>query len=206
MARTRTTKTLAQRIDLNYFKRPTPLKRAKLWLSVLAPALALAWVAWLAAAKDSRAYSSGRLSAAHAVQCDACHARNAGAFSAKAERGVPRVPRRSDASLIARFGAELRELPQRTPGPGEPCRGERRGVRAVPWRFEAGRWWNALRIAYREFCERASGICGAANFRRTARQRSGNDPAESCDAPQTDTARSDGADGEVGMRKPPPAF
>jgi hypothetical protein len=91
MARTRTTKTLAQRIDLNYFKRPTPLKRAKLWLSVLAPALALAWVAWLAAAKDSRAYSSGRLSAAHAVleeQCDACHARNAGAFSAKAENAA----------------------------------------------------------------------------------------------------------------------
>ena len=29
MARTRTTKNLAQRIDLNYFKRPTPFKRAK---------------------------------------------------------------------------------------------------------------------------------------------------------------------------------
>jgi len=30
VARTRTTKKLAQRIDLNYFKRPTPLKRAKI--------------------------------------------------------------------------------------------------------------------------------------------------------------------------------
>lgn len=88
MARTRTTKKLAQRIDLNYFKRPTPLKRAKLWLSVLAPLLALAWIAWLAETKDSRAYSSGRLSAAHAVleqQCAACHVRKAGAFSANAE-------------------------------------------------------------------------------------------------------------------------
>ena len=45
MARTRTTKKLAQRIDLNYFKRPTPLKRAKFWLSVAVPALALVWIA-----------------------------------------------------------------------------------------------------------------------------------------------------------------
>jgi hypothetical protein len=45
VARTRTTKKLAQRIDLNYFKRPTPLKRAKLWLSLLLPLLALVWIA-----------------------------------------------------------------------------------------------------------------------------------------------------------------
>ena len=88
MARTRTTKKLAQRIDLNYFKRATPLKRAKFWLSVLLPVLAVAWVAWLVAAKDSRAYSSGRLSGAHAVlerQCAACHVQKAGAFSAEAQ-------------------------------------------------------------------------------------------------------------------------
>lgn len=87
MARTRTTKKLAQRIDLNYFKRPTALKRAKLWLSVAIPALALAWIAWHGLARDSRVYSSGRMSAAHAVletQCGACHVQTAGAFSAKA--------------------------------------------------------------------------------------------------------------------------
>ena len=88
MARTRTTKKLAQRIDLNYFKRPTPLKRAKLWLALLLPAIALVWIAGHFIARDSRVYSSGRLSNPHAVfetQCAACHVQRAGEFSAKAE-------------------------------------------------------------------------------------------------------------------------
>jgi hypothetical protein len=87
VARTRTTKKLAQRIDLNYFKRPTPMKRAKLWLSVLLPLLALLWIGERAISKDSRVYSSGRLSEPHAVlekECAACHVQQAGAFSAKA--------------------------------------------------------------------------------------------------------------------------
>ena len=87
MARTRTTKKLAQRIDLNYFKRPTRLKRARFWLSVLAPLLALIWIAERTILKDARVYSSGRLSEPHAVletQCAACHVQQAGASSAKA--------------------------------------------------------------------------------------------------------------------------
>jgi hypothetical protein len=87
VARTRTTKKLAQRIDLNYFKRPSPYKRAKFWLSLLLPVVALAWIAWRTFAKDSRVYSSGRMSAAHAVlerECATCHLQQAGAFSAKA--------------------------------------------------------------------------------------------------------------------------
>ncbi len=87
MPRTRTTKKLAQRIDLNYFKRPTRLKRAKFWLSVGLPALALVWIGWIGVARDSRVYSSGRMSEAHAVleaQCAACHVQTAGAFPAKA--------------------------------------------------------------------------------------------------------------------------
>jgi hypothetical protein len=87
LARTRTTKKLAQRIDLNYFKRPTPLKRAKLWLSILLPLLALVWIAERTLTKDSRVYSSGRMSEPHAVlekECSACHVQQAGAFSAKA--------------------------------------------------------------------------------------------------------------------------
>ena len=87
MARTRTTKKLAQRIDLNYFKRPTLLKRAKFWLSMALPAIALVWIAWHAFVRDSRVYSSGRMSAAHAVletECAACHVQTAGTFSAKA--------------------------------------------------------------------------------------------------------------------------
>lgn len=87
MARTRTTKKLAQRIDLNYFKRPTPLKRAKFWLSILLPFLALIWIAWRGLSGDHRVYSSGRMSRAHAVlekECSACHVQQAGVFSAKA--------------------------------------------------------------------------------------------------------------------------
>jgi hypothetical protein len=87
MARTRTTKKLAQRIDLNYFKRPTPLKRAKFWLGVLLPLLALIWIAWRGFSGDHRVYSSGRMSRAHAIlekECAACHVQQADAFSAKA--------------------------------------------------------------------------------------------------------------------------
>jgi hypothetical protein len=87
MSRTRTTKTVAQRIDLNYFKRPTPFKRAKLWLAILAPAIALVWLGWHFFRHDPRVFSSGRLSKAHAVlekQCTACHVRQAGGFSAMA--------------------------------------------------------------------------------------------------------------------------
>src|SRR5712664_2784182 len=86
VARTRTTKKLAQRIDLNYFKRPTPLKRAKFWLSLLLPLLALMWISWRGLSGDHRVYSSGRMSKAHAVlekDCSACHLQTAGAFSAK---------------------------------------------------------------------------------------------------------------------------
>jgi hypothetical protein len=87
VARTRTTKKLAQRIDLNYFKRPTRFKRARLWLSILLPLLALMWIAERTISKDSRVYSSGRMSGAHAVletQCAACHVQQAGVFSAHA--------------------------------------------------------------------------------------------------------------------------
>ncbi len=87
MARTRTTKKLAQRIDLNYFKRPTPYKRAKLLLTVLVPLLALGWIAWRGFSRDSRVYSSGRMSEPHAVlekQCAVCHLQKAGEFSSKA--------------------------------------------------------------------------------------------------------------------------
>ena len=87
MARTRTTKKLAQRIDLNYFKRSTPFKRAKFWLSVLLPAFAFAWIAWHFLVRDHRVYSSGRLSSAHAVlekECAACHLEQAGQLSAAA--------------------------------------------------------------------------------------------------------------------------
>jgi hypothetical protein len=91
MARTRTTKKLAQRIDLDYFKRSTPLKRAKLWLAILLPAIALIWITAHFVTHDSRVYSSGRLSEPHAVfetQCAACHMQRAGSYSARAENSA----------------------------------------------------------------------------------------------------------------------
>jgi len=87
VARTRTTKKLAQRIDLNYFKRPTRLKRAKFWLSLLLPLLALTWISWRGFAGDHRVYSNGSLSQAHAIlekECSACHVQKAEAFSSEA--------------------------------------------------------------------------------------------------------------------------
>ena len=86
MPRTRTTKKLAQRIDLNYFKRPHPLRHWRFVLSVALPALAVAWLAWYGIRRDHRVYSAGALSSAHAVltkQCAACHVTTAGFFSEK---------------------------------------------------------------------------------------------------------------------------
>jgi hypothetical protein len=83
VARSRTTKKLAQRIDLNYFKRPSPFKRARFWLCVLLPLFALVWISWRAFAGDNRVYSSGRMSTAHAVlekECAECHVRQGGEF------------------------------------------------------------------------------------------------------------------------------
>jgi hypothetical protein len=75
-------------VDLNYFKRATPLKRAKLWLSLLLPLLAIGWISWYALHKDARVYSSGRMSEPHAIlekNCAACHVQKAAVFSAKAD-------------------------------------------------------------------------------------------------------------------------
>jgi hypothetical protein len=120
VARTRTTKKLAQRIDLNYFKRPTPLKRAKFWLCVAAPALALIWIAWHAFARDSRVYSSGSMSQAHAVlgaECNACHVQTAGTFSAKA----------SDAACLSCHDAPMHYAANTDAGDCATCHTEHRG-------------------------------------------------------------------------------
>jgi hypothetical protein len=84
--RTRTTKKLAQRIDLDYFKRPHPLRHWRFLLSVGFPALAVVWLVWYGIRGDRRVYSAGSLSSAHAVltkQCAACHVTQAGFFSEK---------------------------------------------------------------------------------------------------------------------------
>ncbi len=120
VARTRTTKKLAQRIDLNYFKRPTPFKRAKFWLSLLLPLLTLLWIAERAIFKDSRVYSSGHLSEPHAVlekECAACHAQKAGAFSAKA----------ADNACLACHDGPIHHAAQTATPSCETCHTEHRG-------------------------------------------------------------------------------
>ena len=124
MARTRTTKKLAQRIDLNYFKRPTPRKRAKVWLSLLLLLLALFWIAEKTLSHDSRVYSSGRLSRAHAVlesDCAACHVRQAGAFSAKA----------ADTACLDCHDGPAHHAPRSAPPDCASCHTEHRGFTSL---------------------------------------------------------------------------
>ena len=86
LRRTRTTKKLAKRIDLQYFARPHPFRRYRFWLSVAVPILALTWFLAQRAQGGQKVYSSGPLSHAHAVftqQCILCHTTQAGVFSAR---------------------------------------------------------------------------------------------------------------------------
>ncbi|MFQ5960392.1 MAG: hypothetical protein ACE5MG_03275 [Candidatus Methylomirabilales bacterium] len=76
MARPRTPKGIAKRIELQYFKRLHPFRRWKRILTIAAPALAAVWLIVLAARGDQRIYTSGPVSTAHAmfgVQCAQCH-------------------------------------------------------------------------------------------------------------------------------------
>jgi len=86
LRRTRTTKKLAKRIDLQYFAHPHPFRRWRFWLSLSIPAIALGWFITQRAQGGQKVYSSGQLSRAHAVfteQCALCHVTQAGAFTAR---------------------------------------------------------------------------------------------------------------------------
>jgi hypothetical protein len=86
LRRTRTTKKLAKRIDLQYFAHPHPFRRWRFWLSVAVPLIAMGWFITQRAQGGQKVYSSGQLSHAHAVftqQCTLCHVPQAGAFSAQ---------------------------------------------------------------------------------------------------------------------------
>jgi hypothetical protein len=83
--RVRTTKNLAKRMDLQYFKQAHPLRSWRLWLSILVPVVAIGWFA-VARANSQKVYSSGPLSEAHAVlgkNCGVCHATTLGFFHEK---------------------------------------------------------------------------------------------------------------------------
>ena len=84
MPRIRNAKTVAKRIDLQYFAKLSPFRRWVLILSVALPLLAAGWILGKERLHEQAAYSSGPISSAHAVfgqQCEMCHVRGA-SFSA----------------------------------------------------------------------------------------------------------------------------
>lgn len=83
----RTTKQIAQRIDLNYFKRRSPWRTWRLALSILLPCLGVVWLAAYGLARNNWPYSVGKLSPAHAVltqRCETCHISRMSSFRATA--------------------------------------------------------------------------------------------------------------------------
>lgn len=76
MPRVRTTKSLAKRIDLQYFTRRSVFGKWRLWLSVGIPVLGVAWLVYARVARNQNVYTKGPLSSAHAVlttNCSLCH-------------------------------------------------------------------------------------------------------------------------------------
>ena len=74
--RTRTTKKLAQRIDLNYFKRAYPIPRWRRILTVVVTVVGLAWLIGAGLRGKQSAYNAGPLSHSHQLltrNCAACH-------------------------------------------------------------------------------------------------------------------------------------
>jgi hypothetical protein len=120
MARTRTTKKLAQRIDPEYFRRPQSMRRLRLALSIAVSAAALVWVFGLGVAGKQHIYQAGTLSRAHAVlsdQCGACHVAATSSF-----RKAP-----ADQACLACHDGPIHHANQlSTPG-CVPCHSEHRG-------------------------------------------------------------------------------
>jgi hypothetical protein len=74
--RTRTTKKLAQRINLNYFQKLHGIPRWRRILSAAFTILGLAWLGWYAVAGSPKPYNAGPLARTHALlgqKCGACH-------------------------------------------------------------------------------------------------------------------------------------
>lgn len=75
--RTRSTKTLSQRIDREYFKRLYPIPRWRRLLTLIFSGIGLAWVAWSSAAGSGEVFNAGPLARAHHLlegNCATCHA------------------------------------------------------------------------------------------------------------------------------------
>jgi len=122
MARSkRTTKSLAQRIDLSYFKRRHPFRWWRTILAIAAPAVALLWFGGLAVANHKKMYSAGPVSPAHSVfgtRCELCHVTRAGFFSRQVK---------DDKCLSCHDGPVHQASQVFTPGCAS-CHGEHRGA------------------------------------------------------------------------------
>ena len=73
--RKRTTKLLAKRHDLNYFKKGSPIRTWQFKLALVAIIAAVAWIG-VSSAHSAQAFSSGPISSSHAVfgqKCETCH-------------------------------------------------------------------------------------------------------------------------------------
>src|SRR5216683_3870243 len=97
MPRVRTTKSLAKRIDLQYFRRRDAFRKWRLWLCLALPVIAVGWIVFSRAIHNQNVYTKGPLSSAHAVlasNCEVCHVRTA-KFSAP-------VPDRSEERRVGK--------------------------------------------------------------------------------------------------------
>jgi hypothetical protein len=119
--RTRTAKALAQRIDMNYFKRRHPFGRWKSILSVAVPAVVLLWLGGIAAGGSRAPYSSGPVAAAHQVfgdRCERCHVTGARAFRAHV----------TDSMCVSCHDAPAHKSNQASTPPCATCHLEHRGA------------------------------------------------------------------------------
>jgi hypothetical protein len=76
MLHPRTSKTISQRVDLDYHRRGNGFRRLRAWASFAALAVATLVPAWVAVGRNHRVYEAGPVSTAHqliANECSACH-------------------------------------------------------------------------------------------------------------------------------------
>lgn len=120
--RVRTARTLAQRIDLYYFKRARGMQRWRYVASAAVPLAALIWVSGLASAGTRTPYSPGPVSTAHAyteTRCEACHAGSTRTAGFRAHT--------TDTTCLACHDAPA-HAPNQTPPPScAACHQEHRG-------------------------------------------------------------------------------
>lgn len=124
LRRSRTTKKLAKRIDLQYFTRPHVFRRWRFWLSVAVPVIALGWFVTQRAQGGQKVYSSGPLASSHAVftqQCSLCHVARVGSFTTQV----------SDEACLSCHDAPAHHANQTFTPACSSCHAEHRGVRLL---------------------------------------------------------------------------